>query len=162
MKVNYSNCKIYKLINRVNNYFYIGSTCDNLSKRLSHHKYNAKKLDNIKLYKYFNEIGWENVKIILIIELNDCKNREQQIREEQKYIEENKNNMFCLNSINALGRSKESIEKRKKQTKEWLYNNYDYIKEYRKIKIYCECGSVVTILHKTRHEKTKKHINYFL
>ena len=43
MKVNYSNCKIYKLVDTINNYFYIGSTCDALSKRLVAHRIASKK-----------------------------------------------------------------------------------------------------------------------
>ena len=42
MKVDYSKCKIYKLVDMINNYFYIGSTCDLLSKRLCGHRAAAK------------------------------------------------------------------------------------------------------------------------
>ena len=39
----YNNSKVYKLINDVDDYFYIGSTCSSSAKRLNSHKSNAKK-----------------------------------------------------------------------------------------------------------------------
>ena len=39
----YSNAKVYKLISDVDDYFYIGSTCTSLSKRLHQHKSTSKK-----------------------------------------------------------------------------------------------------------------------
>ena len=44
----YENGKIYKLIDQESEYFYIGSTCDTLSKRLYRHKAAAKTKPNIK------------------------------------------------------------------------------------------------------------------
>ena len=38
----YENTKIYKLIHPDSGYFYLGSTCDRLSKRLNKHKKDAK------------------------------------------------------------------------------------------------------------------------
>ena len=61
----YNNSKVYKLIDTVNQYFYIGSTCLPLSKRLYDHKKLSLKEPDRKIYKYLNQIGWDNVKIIL-------------------------------------------------------------------------------------------------
>ena len=67
MNNRYENTKIYKLILADSEYFYIGSTCENrLSKRLNVHKCKAKTYPDRKVYKAFNELGWETVKIILI------------------------------------------------------------------------------------------------
>jgi hypothetical protein len=38
MTVNYENGKIYQLVNFVNDYVYVGSTCGSISKRLHNHK----------------------------------------------------------------------------------------------------------------------------
>ena len=64
----YNNSKIYKMYDMINGYFYIGSTSDKLSKRFSNHKSRARLSKDMKVYKYFNEIGWENVKIVLMEE----------------------------------------------------------------------------------------------
>ena len=64
----YENSKIYKIIDTVNDYFYIGSTTQRLSKRLSGHKEKAKKFPERQVYRYFNSVSWENVKILLVSE----------------------------------------------------------------------------------------------
>ena len=54
-------------------------------------------------------------------------------------------NFECVNKL-ITGRTKQ----------EYLEVN----KEKRAEKFYCDCGSVITIVSKTRHLKTKKHQNY--
>ena len=62
----YENSKIYKLIDQDSGYYYIGSTCSNLTQRLCNHKSRAKTYPDRKVYKAFVDIGWENVEIILV------------------------------------------------------------------------------------------------
>ena len=93
----YENSKVYKLIEPNSGFFYIGSTCDTLSKRFGRHKTTAKTKPDIKVYKCFNEIGWENVKIVLIQELY-LENKEQLLRAENDVIEANVHDEKCLNS----------------------------------------------------------------
>ena len=50
----YNNTKIYKLYEVTKGYFYIGSTCSTLSKRLSEHKHVAIRQPETKVYKCFN------------------------------------------------------------------------------------------------------------
>ena len=77
MEINrYNNSKIYKLIDMINGFFYIGSTCLPLSKRLHWHKICAECTGTSKMYKHFNNIGWENVDIILYQE-HYLENKEQ-------------------------------------------------------------------------------------
>ena len=99
MENKYSKSKVYKLQDNVNFYFYIGSTCNELRKRLQQHKDHSKVKNylNRKVYVYFNSIGWENVKIILIQEHN-LENRQQLLREEDKIIQMNLENEKCLNT----------------------------------------------------------------
>ena len=126
----YNNSKIYKLVDQVNGYFYIGSTCNPLSKRLYWHKYDARKHPEQKVYKYFNEIGFDNVKIILIEE-HYLDNREQLIREEDKVIQMYIDDEKCLNSIRAFtGLSKQDYDKK------YTEDNQELIKQ--KYKIYYE------------------------
>ncbi len=53
----YCNAKVYGLIDAVNGYYYIGSTCMPLRKRLSYHKGLSKIGTERKVYKYFNYVG---------------------------------------------------------------------------------------------------------
>ena len=98
----YANSKVYKLINSVDDSFYIGSTCGSLAKRLYYHKSDSKKVinQNNKAYKHFNDIGWGNKSIILKLEFN-LENCEQLRREENTYIEMYKLDIHCLNTNRA-------------------------------------------------------------
>ncbi len=75
-KINYENGKIYKLVNNCDECFYVGSTTQILHRRLGYHKVAAKKRPECSLYFHLNNIGWKNVKIILI-EYYPCKNKEE-------------------------------------------------------------------------------------
>ena len=70
----YSNAKIYKIINSIDDQIYVGSTILPLSTRFSVHKYEAKLHPERKLYKYFTKYGIEHFKIILI-KLFPCNNK---------------------------------------------------------------------------------------
>lgn len=82
----YANGKIYRLVSSVDNEFYIGSTCMPLSKRLYTHKAEAKH-EPTPTQKYLNNIGWQNVKIVLIEEF-PCENKMQLEQRERKWIED--------------------------------------------------------------------------
>ena len=62
----YNRSKVYKLIEYNCGFFYIGSTCNKLSQRLAQHKCDAKRYPEIPLYKKFNDLGWENISIVLV------------------------------------------------------------------------------------------------
>ena len=84
----FSNSKVYKLINSIDNKIYIGSTTQSLCKRLADHKKSAKYNPQF-VHKHFNTIGWDTVKIILI-ETIHCFNKEQLTQREQHFIDEYK------------------------------------------------------------------------
>ena len=46
------------------------------------------------------------------------------------------------------------------QKKEYYEANKDKILEKRKLKIICECGGKYSYQHKTRHQRTQKHISW--
>ena len=144
-KNRYNNTKIYKLVDKINQFYYIGSTTDLLCKRLYQHKISSNRKQEQKVYKYFNSIGWDNAKIILIEEL--ClKNRNEQMREENRHIEMYIKDEKCLNSIRSF-----QSEEAQKEYKEKL--------EQRKSEIFtCECG---VKLNKSRnrleHIRSNKH-----
>ena len=92
----YENSRIYKLIDPDSGYYYIGSTCGPLTQRLCRHKTLAKKNTETKVYKCFNKIGWDNVKIILIQELY-LDNKDELLRAENDYIMAHIHDKKCLN-----------------------------------------------------------------
>jgi hypothetical protein len=110
---------MYRIINDVDDFEYVGSTTQSLSRRLVGHKTDAKKYPESRVYKHLNEIGWEYVKIILIEEYYSCENKEQLERRERYFIEERKS---ILNK---------QIPTRTR--KEWCEDNAEILAEKHKI-----------------------------
>ena len=81
----YQRGKIYKLVNSVDDFIYIGSTCLPLSGRFYTHKTEAKRKP-LPCHRHFNTIGWDNVRIVLI-ENVVAEDRDQLIQREQYYID---------------------------------------------------------------------------
>ena len=170
----YNNTKIYKMYDMINGYFYIGSTCSELSKRIYQHKCKAKHTPDRKVYKYFTEVGWDNVKIVLMEE-HFLDNREQQLREEDRAIQIYIDDEKCLNSLRpwiSLEEKNNNVREREKMYRQnsenfktWKHNydkefresHKEYIKQLKDQKWICGCGIEVTYAHKTRHENSKKH-----
>jgi predicted GIY-YIG superfamily endonuclease len=88
-KARYENAMIYRLINEVDDQFYIGSTCMPLAKRKCQHKAAAKRHLTRRVYEHMNKIGWEFVKIILI-EKFPCEDKYELEKRERYFIEEMK------------------------------------------------------------------------
>ena len=143
--VNYLESKIYKIVG--NGLTYYGSTCEpTLAKRLTKHRGNF-KCYNIGTYRYvtsFKIIETGNYDIILI-ENFPCNSRDELHARERHYIENNE----CVNK-NIPGRS----------IKEYKDNHRDKLRECRKKKLNCSCGCDITIHHKARHMRSKKHQQY--
>jgi group I intron endonuclease len=89
----YSQAKIYKIINSANNNIYVGSTCSKLCKRMAEHRRASisKRDKDTKFYKSVNEIGVEHFRIILVKEFS-CDNNNQLVAEEYKVMKEMKEN----------------------------------------------------------------------
>lgn len=85
----YSNGKIYRLVNNVDNEFYVGSTCTSLAKRLYQHKQMATKKASRRVYAHLNSIGWSNVSIVLV-EAYPCDSKMELERRERYFIDEMK------------------------------------------------------------------------
>ena len=77
----YSKGKIYKLVNDVNDDFYVGSTATSLAKRKYWHKTKGRQMPGVKAI--FDEIGWDKMKIILVEEW-PCENNDQ-LRQRERY-----------------------------------------------------------------------------
>lgn len=185
--VNYQNGKIYKLVNNVDDEIYIGSTCNPLSKRKGSHKTDSKreKCKNMTVYLHLNNIGWENVEIILI-ETCSCENKDELHKRERYWIETLKSSLnkvlpgrtrkermestnynkiyYEQHKEQLLVKGREYSKKYRQENKTLISEKYDAnrkkIAEKKKIKITCECGSTFRKDGNAEHKKTQKHKDY--
>ena len=175
--MNYNTGKIYILKNYINDYFYIGSTCSQLAKRLYEHKCDLRKVCKSNTYKKMQEIGIEPCDLYIeLLEACRCDNVYQLRKREGQVILKMLNSeysKFCLNR-RISGRTKhdyriDNHEKIKDYNTKYYIDNLDVIKgkqkEYRIVnheKIYQKVGCIVckrmVCLHNFKqHCKTKKH-----
>lgn len=76
--------------------YYYGSTTKGIKERLYDHKSRAKHMTEMKIYKHFNQLGWENVKVEQIESFVGT--RSEQIKKENDYIMPRLNDPLCLNT----------------------------------------------------------------
>jgi hypothetical protein len=88
MVLNYGNGKIYKLVSDQDNQFYVGSTIQKLCQRKTQHVCKSKNPNEMGrlVYEHFNQIGWQNVKIILV-ETYPCDSVEELVKRERYWYE---------------------------------------------------------------------------
>ena len=79
------------------------------------------------------------------------------LKEHSKEYRYNHKDYLKERSINYYSNNKDKIAIKDKNYRE---NNKEKIKEYRSKKVTCECGSTITILEKSSHLKSKKHLKY--
>lgn len=152
---NYQNSKIYKLVEDVNQIFYIGSTTENLNIRYSKHKYEAKRSPNQKVYKYFNSIGWDHVTIQIIDSVN-VNSLQELLAIENNLIEQYLGNTKCLNhNLAFTGLTKQQQYKRYHESHRDEHNEQMKASNYQRVT--CECGATITKGNKTNHIRTQKH-----
>ena len=84
--VNYANGQVYRLVNNVDEKYYIGSTCNSLHKRKNGHKRDSIKFPEQPVYKHLITVGWDNVEIILI-ESYPCNSKAELEARERYWIE---------------------------------------------------------------------------
>lgn len=127
---NYKNGKIYQLVNFVNDYVYIGSTCSSLSKRLYNHKRSSTQ-HKTKLYQMANVIGWENFRMVLV-EHYPCNSSLELRKREHEHIQKVPKDKL-LNMIGAYISKEERIRllvEKHKHSKDWQ----EYHKRHREEK----------------------------
>jgi hypothetical protein len=148
--IQFENTIIYKIV--CNNLeitdCYVGSTT-NFNKRKATHKIQCIK-DNSKVYKFIRDNGnWENWSMVEI-EKYPCKDNNEKFARERYWIETLKSS---LNTIIPTRNRKQHYEANKDKLLE--YKNNRNIEKH-----ICICGSSYTLCHKSRHERTQKHINF--
>ena len=141
----FTKAKVYKIINDVNGMTYYGSTVQPLSVRMGKHRH-AHKVKHSKTYLKFGEIS--DCKIFLI-ENFPCNSKDELSQRERFYVENNP----CVNKQTPGLTLKESYKK-------YYINNRVIRRQKADAKNSCECGSIFAHSGKSRHLKTKKHINY--
>ena len=131
------NGKIYKITDIRYNKCYIGSTCEELCKRMAHHRADFKKflrgvkVSHVRSYDLFNEYGVENCKIELI-EYYKCDTLQELRQREGEHIKNND----CVNK-NIAGRTgkewhEDNKDKMQEHNKDYKKQNKDKIKEQNK------------------------------
>ena len=158
---NYANGKVYMIESLSSGLVYYGSTTQPLYKRLSLHK-SSMKTRNCSSKQV---LIYDDAKIVLI-ELVECKSKEELLAKEAHYIRNNE----CVNKL-IPGRTQQEYKKTyrdenkdsiKEYLKQYRIDNKETIKEKRGIKTICGCGGKYTKQNESTHLKSKKHINFTL
>lgn len=172
----YSNGKIYRILNTIDDDCYIGSTTQPLSKRMAKHRRdmsNSSKKHR-PLYTKMLEYGADKFYIELV-EDYPCENVEQLCKREGELIRQ----LGTLN-VEVAGRSKveyraeckdrikeqnhkfytNNKEKILERNKEYKNQNSDHWKEWACTKYNCECGGKYTNSSKAEHMKSQRHIKF--
>jgi len=156
MNNKYLNWKIYFLKNKINNSIvYIGSWILPLKTRYWIHKNHWIINPKRKIYKFINEIGIDNIYIILYKNF-PCNNKKELKAEEKKCLFEIWKNNFLFNTYNPIN-EKTSIEKLNK------IKNY-YQKNKNNPKNFCNicCHQFKNSAHKKEHLYWQKHTKNLL
>jgi hypothetical protein len=82
----FTQSKVYKLVNDTDDEIYVGSTCGTLRRRKCGHKISATKHTNRRVYTHLNAVGWDNVRIVLLQSIA-CANRDELRAAEQHWID---------------------------------------------------------------------------
>ena len=82
---NYTNGKIYKILNAIDDELYVGSTVEPLCKRMAKHRHNVNQSPHFKLYKHMINHGIDNFYIELI-ENYACSSKEELQAKEGSWI----------------------------------------------------------------------------
>lgn len=128
---NYTNAKIYKIVDNTNGNVYIGSTTSQLlCQRMAQHRiaYNGYVDGKRKYYSAFDIIKNNDCEIVLLEEVKDCQNKEQLKQRERHYID----TMECINRIKPIRTEQELMEYQSKYGKIYRTANKEKIKEYQK------------------------------
>jgi hypothetical protein len=113
--------KIYKLICS-DGHWYIGSTKVLLNTRLIQHISMSKKKSEMKVYKHILSLGWENVTMELIKEVDS-----NILQEETAYIK--LDDPLCLNTRLAHNTEEEKRKRNCELRNLWRQNNHEHYLE---------------------------------
>lgn len=92
--VNYADGKIYQIINTKNDKMYVGSTCQNLTRRMNDHR-SSSKTENSKFYTAMTELGADTFHICLYKNF-PCQTKSELEAEEFKIMKEHQASGIAL------------------------------------------------------------------
>jgi len=156
---------VYKIVNTQNDYVYVGSTKQTLSKRMATHRSTCKKNNNNKLYKMMRLIGVEHFKIVLL-EIVEFEDIYELRKKEDDYIGkfEKKTNMKKAvrinentnSAINAFKIHKQRLNRKIYDEKK--HNNLQDDVKDGYMKRCCLCNTLLVNRQEIkRHYKSAKH-----
>ncbi len=161
--------RIYKISSLQTDNVYIGSTKNDIEKRLKQHKWDYNKfLNNKSHYTTSFEIIKYNDAIIELLEEIEYDDKKKLYERERYFIEALKNTVNKLRPTISKEDKKEFfkqyyIEKQEifkdKRRKNYI-DNREKIKDKQNEKCVCICGKRYSRCNKLYHNKTKKHITY--
>ncbi len=172
----YNSSLIYTIRSHQTNKYYIGSTTQTLSRRLSGHIKDYKKYlkDNTKGYTSSYEILQYTDYYIELLLAYPCNNKDELQRREGELIRQYKSDVVNI-IINGrtikeyIQDNKTDISEQRKQyrldnkvlidehMKQYRLDNLVHIKEHQKQTILCECGLSINKNHIKRHLRTNIH-----
>ena len=149
------NCKVYKIINSIDDEIYIGSTKNTLSRRMAEHRRSCKKEEkkNIILYIHMKKHGIDNF-FIEIIEEKEVSSRSQQLMLEAKWQREIKP---CLNQLYAHCTDEQHKEYHKQYDKKYR-EKHRYKLNIKSKEYYEENKESIKITNKKWREENKELI----
>jgi hypothetical protein len=128
----YNNGKIYKIINNIDDEFYVGSTIQALHQRKAGHKRFSITKPNQTIYQHLNNVGWDNVDIILI-ENYLCNSIEELKARERYWIETLKPSLNKIIPLRTIQEWREqNKDKLKEKQKEYREQNKERIAQKKK------------------------------
>jgi hypothetical protein len=139
--------KIYIIRSSSSDRVYVGSTRGSLERRIAMHKayYKAWKNGGSGFYSVFSLFGANDYAIEELECLGDINGRALRRRER-----------FYLDRFREVAVNRRNPYR---FPREWKAQKKRAIKKYRKTKVRCACGSVVSKGYLSRHRKTKKHLS---
>jgi hypothetical protein len=111
------DAEIYKLICE-DGWYYIGGCLGKSELRLYVHKAHSVRFPERKIYKHINKLGWEKVKLEVLVKFT-VESKEELRLIEDGIIEEEIENEKCLNSIRAYLTPDRLKEMNKAKTKKY-------------------------------------------
>ncbi len=129
--VNYSQAKVYKIVDNTNGNVYVGSTCEpTLARRLAKHVGNYKSYlnGNGSCLTSYQIIKNNDYDIVLIENCESISSKDELKARERFYIE----NLTCVNKNIPLRTNKEYREAHKEYYKQYYQAHKKYDKQYHK------------------------------
>jgi len=166
---------IYKICSDdLPDFVYVGST-KAFRQRKAQHKTECNNENrqsyNRKLYTTIRENGgWDNWRMVIIEDCGEISFTQSRIKEEENRVKLNANlNMIKCHQTEEQNKERDKEykktnekykENQKEYHKEYREKNQEILKEKKSKKITCECGRVISLQQKARHEKTKIHCEF--